>query len=197
MDGNVDAGSAATLALLADTARAGRGGGYWGGGEGGFYGGPYANLSSLQHGIHHTDENVKCEGDKTRINTDAKAERVFAGIENIERTFSFNRICDRLTDVDQRNTDNQFRAELRTNDQIASIREQMTKDAAAAALCCCKLEAQAAKDHGETQAAIAAINAKIDANKEISELRAQLETQRILTQCGCGCGGGVRPCPPQ
>lgn len=62
MSGNIGTGDAAVLALLADTNRAGRGGGgYWGGGgyggEGGGYGGlrgaGFTTPSSLQHGIHH------------------------------------------------------------------------------------------------------------------------------------------------
>lgn len=103
--------------------------------------------------------------------------------------------------------------EMRQIDRLRDIDREMAANARVAANCCCetqkdilRLDAsnsmkfadaskQAAVDHGATTARLAAIEAKIDANKEISELRAQLQTQSIFATCGCGCGGGVRPCP--
>lgn len=126
-----------------------------------------------------------------------------------ESSTSELRIADKFVAV----RDNLTNLEFRQIDRLRDIEREMAANARAAADCCCqtqkdiiRLEAnnnlqfagvskQAAVDHGATTARLAAIEAKIDSNKEISELRAQLQTQQIFATCGCGCGGGVKPCP--
>lgn len=104
--------------------------------------------------------------------------------------FEFRQI-DRLRDIERENAANARIAA----DRCCETQKEILKLEASNNLQFAGVSKQAAIDHGATTARLAAIEAKIDANKEISELRAQLQTQQIFATCGCGCGGGVKPCP--
>ena len=169
-------------------------GGAWGSGYGGYGGGyaPFAGPGSNAVRINRNNDLTREMNRATQFTLDQAEE------------------SRRFTDI----TNNMFRSELRNGDRIRDIEREMNANARAAADCCCEtqkeilklnannnlkfseLSKQQAVDNGATQAKLAAIEAKIDANKEIFELRAQLQTQQIFATCGCGCGGGVRPCPP-
>jgi len=204
MNGGVGTDQAATLALLADTARAGRGWGYGHGGEGGYgCGSPFANVSTIQHGLRNNRQSIEDQADCTREVLGLGLDRLTNCFESAERARQFNGVTDQL-----------FRTELRNGDRLRDVERDIAANAKEAAKCCCetqkeiiRLEAsnnlkfadlskQQAVDTGAINAQLSAINAKIDANKEIGELRAQLQTQQIFATCGCGCGGGVKPCPP-
>jgi len=174
------------------------GGGAWGNGYGygigghGVFAGPGSNAVRLDRNAQMNENQADC----TRALFGQAFGSIRDSFENATRASEFDRVCSRLSAIDTRNSDQRFQSELRIMDQLASLREKQAQDAAASALCCCKLEAQAAQNYGELKAQNAVILAKLDSNKEISELRAQLQTQQIFATCGCGCGGGVKPCPP-
>lgn len=97
--GNIGTGDAAVLALLADTARAGRG--HWGG-EGGYgYGfGPYTNPSALQH-------TLECARDQLAGQTQMQGEianqqALLDAISNTCQSVlqSETRISDRVRDIE-------------------------------------------------------------------------------------------------
>lgn len=146
-----------------------------------------------------------------RINAGNRA--TAAGIENLldQNQFAATnknivdgdaRICDKLSDSEFRTsagqvaitkdlTDSEFRAIARENalrseavaNNIAAI-ERAHRAEIKNLECCCKTEA--------TALAIETRNIQ----RALDTAERELQTQKILTTCGCGCGGGVRPCPP-
>lgn len=191
--GGLNFGDAGVLALLADTNRAGRGGYGWGG-EGG-YGGGYGNIANAVRLDRNAQEAGKDE-DCTRTLFGQAFDSIQGAFENGTRQNQFNRLCDRIGDVDLRNTDNQFRAELRTNDRLLALQAEMNNNARVAAQCCCDLKLQACNDKSELMAEIKAVESR-GVLRDLDRAERQLQTQTIISTCGCGCGGGVRPCPPQ
>ena len=147
-----------------------------------------------------------------RINAGNRA--TAAGIENLLDQNQFSSTNKNITDCCNRALDQSTNGEFRNGDRLRDVEKLIVDAEKAAAICCCEtqkeilrldannnlkfadLSKQQAVDHGVTTAKLATIEAKIDANKEIGELRAQLQTQQIFATCGCGCGGGVTPCPP-
>lgn len=104
--------------------------------------------------------------------------------EETRRVLSFDRLNDRMVD-----------AEFRQTDRLRDIQTQLSD-------CCCetqkeilKLEASNNLKFAELSAGQSTIIAKLDANKEIAELNAEL--QALKTQVACGCVTGCStPCPP-
>lgn len=162
---NIDTGTAGVLALLADTNRAGRGNGFWGGGEGGYGGAsPWATPGAIRSDIL------------------ANRDIGNTGIENLQREFSsittrdlinggFNRICDTIA-AEGRRSDDKFAA-LTDKQHDADIRN--------------------VQQFCDLKAGHEAIKVQIDANQKFNELFA--ENQALKTQVACGCVSGCStPC---
>lgn len=192
-NGSINTGSAGTLALLADTARAGRG--YWGG-EGSYGGyGPYASPSANAVRANRNFDQQKFVYDA--LSQQAEETRRILQSQNASGQVAdgFNRLCDRLNQVDGRSNDQFFQSELRQTDRLAAMTAQMNDFRAEAAKCCCDTNLRIA----EVEARLASRMEQLDKEnvlRELNRAERKLETQTILSSCGCGCGGGVRPCPP-
>ena len=194
--------------------------GNWGGYNYGGCSAPYADLASNAVRINR-NEGVTRDAQKcTQDTLTANLARISDQAEEGRRSAQFTALVDSGTNAEFRTLDRlrdirdgQFQAELRTNDRLRDLeritidgqrdsdkafcetQKEILRSDASNSLKFADASKQAAIDHGATTARLAAIEAKIDANKEISELRAQLQTQQIFATCGCGCGGGVKPCP--
>ncbi len=176
--GSVGASDAAVLALLADTSRAGRGG--WGGGygEGGYgFGGPYANMSSIQHGIANTAQMGENQADATREIIGQQVDSAGASFENLTRANEFasvnkgvadavGRICDRLTSIELNN----LRESADLARQIAACCCETQKGLLQAQLdaqkCCCETQKLVVAENAATRELINqnTIRAAVDQN---------------------------------
>jgi len=194
MSGNIGTGDAGVLALLADTARAGRGYGWGGEGYGG--GAPFASLGSNAVRINRNADFSRLGLD--RISDQNEENRRILQEQNIAQANQngFNRVCDNFEDLGSRIDDKFFQSELRQTDRLASLQREMNENARIAAQCCCDLKLQACEDKAELKAEILAVETR-GVQRDLDRAERELQTQKILTTCGCGCGGGVRPCPPQ
>lgn len=189
---------AGVLALLADTARAGNRGGFGGwGGEGG--GGGFLAASAIANG---TAENAKIDGVSQKVEDQADCTRgvlasdiagVNQSFENLTRANEFNRVCDRLAQNDIRNTDNQFRAELRTNDRLLALQAEMNANAREAAKCCCDTKLEMCQMESRLAAKMEALS-KEGIARDLDRAERENIYLRTISTCGCGCGGGVRTC---
>jgi hypothetical protein len=210
-NGGVGFDQAATLALLADTNRAGRGGGVWGGGFGeglgygyGAFAGPTANAVRINRNADLNREQVR--------NTQFL-------LDQAEESRQFSNICQRMGDQEVRQSDRlrDLEREINQNARVAAdcccdIQKEILKTQALNDKCCCEtqkeilrldsanalrfaeLSKQQAVDNGTTQARLSAIDAKLDANQKYNELFA--ENQSLKTQVACGCVTGcATPCP--
>ncbi|MEE9573501.1 MAG: hypothetical protein V3W20_10665 [Candidatus Neomarinimicrobiota bacterium] len=151
-NGGLNANTAATLALLADTSRAGRGGMYGGGyGEGGGYSGygQYANHSSIQHGLANVSQNVEDQNDCTRLVLGAGMQGISGAFENAERSRQFNEL-----------KDGQFRLELRNSDKVDALAAVVNQNAKDAAACCCELKLENCKNTSKLEADILAVESR-------------------------------------
>ncbi len=189
MDGAVGATQAATLALLTDTARAGnRGYGVGIGGEGGGYGMMFPGNSMLAANAHADGTAVK-EGIDCGVKLfDAGLNRVSDQAEESRRSAQFTTL-----------QDGQFRAELRTNDRLAAMEAQRSRDLlqitrdqndarAEAAKCCCELKLE---NCSNTAMLLAEIKGSESRAVERSLNAANAELTALKTQIACGC------CPPR
>lgn len=190
MAGEIDSASAATWALLTDTARAGRGGYGYGSGEGGYGGGfgPWASPSS----------------NAVRIQEGNRA--VAAGMENLLDQNQFASTNSNITECCNRTTDIQVNGEFRTSDRLRDVERQIVNARFESKDCCCETQ----KEIIQTKAALqlenckntALLEAKIaaegTATRELINGNAlaaanarvtQLETIQAITQA-CGCCGG-------
>lgn len=153
--GNIGASDAAVLALLADTGRAGnRSGGYGGEGYGGgygYHGTPFANTATIQHGIDNLGQKTEAQADCTREVLTAKNDQTFAALENLERANSFNRICDRLNQIDTQFRDNIFQQELRNSDRLRDIERELNANQRENSTRFCDMEKEMLKCCCETQ----------------------------------------------
>lgn len=191
-------------------------GGYNFGGCSAPYADPASNAVRVNRNEGVTRDAHKC----TQDTLTAHLARISDQAEEGRRSAQFTALVDASTNCEFRNLDRlrdirdgQFQGELRTNDRLRDLERimidghrdsdkfccdlkiEILRSEASASLKFAEASKQAAIDHGATTSRLTAIETKIDANKEISELRAQLQTQQIFATCGCGCGGGVRPCP--
>ena len=173
------------------------------GGFGGYSYGQFASPASNAVRINRNAQLAEANERCTKETVNAGLDRISA--QNFEGRF--NAALNTLRD-------GQFQAELRNGDRLRDLDKSITDARFESKDCCCEtqkeilrldannnlkfadLSKQQAVDNGLVTARLSAIEAKIDANKEIGELRAQLQTQQIFATCGCGCGGGVTPCPP-
>lgn len=185
--GGVGFSDAGVLALLADTNRAGRGGGYWGG-EGGGYGGPFATPSA----------------NAVRINRNS------AQLADEARHTDTNRICDRMMDGFGSITQGLFASEMRNGDRLRDVEREMSANAREAANCCCDIQKQQIGDTAALSRQIAEVESRLSLNQckdtaaIIAEVKASegrdverslnaanAELTALKTQIACGC------CPPK
>lgn len=136
-----------TQAMSAFGGGRGGGGGNWGGGN--YYGRPFADDASNAVRINRNQQASENDNDCTRSVLGLGLDSIRDAFEGAERTRQFNDV-----------KDNQFRAELRTNDQIAAVRAQAVADAAAAAACCCELKLENCKNTAALTAEIKAVEAR-------------------------------------
>jgi hypothetical protein len=193
--GTVDTGTAGVLALLADTARAGRGYGGWGG-EGG-YGGYGMFASPGANAVRMNRNNDRIGFTYDALSQQAEEGRRIAQNQNLTNavTDGFSRICERINNESSSIRDIVFQQELRNGDRLRDLQKEMNDNARVAAQCCCDLKLQACEDKAQIIAEIKAVETRT-VERDLNRAERRLETQTILTQCGCGCQGGVRPCPP-
>jgi hypothetical protein len=194
MDG-INTESAAVLALLADTSRAGRGGGgnfLGGGGEGGGYGMMFPGNSVLAAGAH-------ADGTATKEAIDCHASANAAGIENLLDQNQFtatnksivdghNRLGDNMSANVGRIADQVTNQEFRNGDRLRDLDKTIAANAAIAAkdscetqksiaeaakeaaACCCAAQLAACKAHAELMASVI---------KENSETRALMSSTAL------------------
>ena len=191
--GGIDPYTAGTLAILTDTARAGRGGwggsgGGWGGGGegGGGFGGLFAGPSS----------------NAVRINRNNEA------LHDISRHQDTNRVCDRLTDGFQGSMQSGFASELRVSDKLGAMEREINQNAREAAKCCCALQLQQSentkdiqrqisemegrlalqqcKDNGLVIAEIKSVESRA-VERDLADAKSEITALKIQNACGCGC----------
>jgi len=178
MNGNLDANTAATLALLTDTARAGnRGFGYGGGEGGGGCYGPYATPSAIQHGIAHNAQLVENSGDRTRGAMALGLDRIASDFTNAERARQFTTINDHIFQSELRNTS-------ALNEKFNALQREINENARRAAECCCDVKLRACQDKSEILAKIETLD-KAGITRELD--RAERELTALKTQVACGC----------
>ena len=180
MDSSLNATEIAVGSLLAG----GRGyGGYgaWGGGYGGVapFAGPASNAVRLDRNAQAIEDQADCTRSVLGIQMDSTRE-AFTTAQNNNQ---FTRVCDRLSDL-----------EFRTSDRLRDIEREMNANARAAADCCCRLERQACEDKAEILAAIQSVETR-RVRDDLDQARSRINQLEIFSTCGCGCGGGVKPCP--
>lgn len=162
MEGFSNSDAVLTAAMSGGLGR-GNGGGQWGGG--GMYGRPFAddgsNAARILAGTQMTENLIDCSKDQL---TQAIA-NMNNNFESVSRQGQFTAVID-----------NAFQSELRTNNKLDVINQRISDNAAASALCCCKLEALIVKENSETRqlmtnTALDAANAKIIQLETINALK--------------------------
>lgn len=164
----------------------------WGGGYN--QAGNFANAGSNAVRINRNNDITKAEARCLEASLGANLDRV--SDQNLE-----TRSILRFDSI----KDGQFQSELRNGDRIAAITAEMNANARVADKCCCdakiltiekfaELSKQQAVDNGAVQAKLAAIDAKLDANKEIAEKNAMITALETRIACGCVTGCST-PCP--
>lgn len=194
--GNIGADTAGIFALLADTARAGRGwGGGWGG-EGGYPGyGVFASPGANAVRLNRNNDAIRSLSDRNADQSEETRRLIQSQNTNANISDGFNRICERINTEATANRDLIFQQELRNGDRLRDLQKEMNDNARIAAQCCCDLKLQACEDKAQIIAEVKAVETRA-VERDLNRAERRLETQTILTQCGCGCQGGVRPCPP-
>lgn len=142
----------------------------------------YATPSANAVRIESVAQNVEDQADCTRTLFGQAFNSIQGQFENQTRAEQNARLCDRIAEADTRNTDGQFRAELRSADRDNFARIQARLDQLAE--CCCDQKVA----NAELKAGQSEIKTKIDHNKEVAELNAELTA--LKTQIACGCCGG-------
>jgi len=179
--GTVGTDTAAVLALLADTSRAGgRGGGFFGGGEGGNGGfAPWAGPGTIRADIL------------------ANRDIGNTGIENLQREFAsitsrdqvnagFSRVCDKL-DVNATRQSDQLFALARDVDNKVSV---VTEQNHSIALGMKDQEIRNVERFCKLESGQATIVATLSSNKEIAQKDARIQALETQIQCGCHCDDG-------
>lgn len=203
--GNLDPYTAGTLALLTDTARAGRGGfGYGGYGEGGgYYGGPFATPSANAVRINRNAEFTKLGLDRVSDQNEENRRLLQEQNTSNQMTNGFMRIGDRL--VDQ---------EFRNGDRLRDLEREINQNARTAADCCCETQkeilrldasnnlkfAELGKDICNVEARLTSEIKAIESRtiqRDLDRAERRINQLEIYRECGCGCAGGVNPCPPR
>ena len=160
----------------------GRGGGYGGGGSwggGGYSGhGPFASPGANAVRLDRNQQATENLVDSAKDQLGQAIDGMNGNFENIIRANDFNAI-----------KDGQFRLELRTNDQIAALRETVNKNAADAAKCCCELKLENCKQHSELLAEIKAVESRTIA-RELDAANAKITQLETINALSNGHGGG-------
>lgn len=197
-DSSLNATEIAVGSLLAGNRGGHGGGGAWGGGYSGY--GPFASPGANAVRLDRNAQLGENQADCTREVLGKQMDDTRTAFSAAEIARNFQRVCDSL------NT-----AEFRTSDRLRDIEREMNANARVAAECCCETQkeilkldaannlrfAEISKDvavnQGDTNARLASIDAKIDANQKFNELFA--ENQALKTQVACGCTTGCsNPC---
>jgi len=184
--GSIGTGDAAVLALLADTARAGRGGG-WGvggwGGEGGGYGSAYGNIANavrLDRNAQQTEDQADC--------TRNLFGQAFSSIQNAFENGTRDR---QQAALSSQITNGEFRISDRLRDtELNSVRESADL-ARQIAACCCDTQKgfleQALRQHEcccETQKVVMQENQKTRDQIMDNELRRATDANNINATVG-------------
>jgi hypothetical protein len=154
-DSSLNATEIAVGSLLAGNRGVG-GGGVWGGDSCSTFANPSANAV-------RADRNAEL----TTIGQEANRDMMESNFRGITENFlqqntndQFNRVCARLADMDNRNSDQRFQAELRTNDRLLALQAEVNANAREAAKCCCDLKLQMCEDKAELKAEILAVEGR-------------------------------------
>jgi len=113
---------------------------------------------------------------------------LYASFDTATRAGEAARIEKAISDLDQRNADQRFQTELRTNDRLLALQAEMNENAREAAKCCCDLKFQIAENKAEMTATILGVESR---NIERALNAANAELTALKTQLACGCH-----CPP-
>lgn len=185
MDNGFSASDAVLTSAMSGGGFGGRGG-QWGGG----YGSPFADAGSNAVRINRNSDVAREVGRSTQFQLDnAQEERRNTNICNRISDMEF-RLADRDRDITKDITDARFESK----DCCCETQKEILRLDSDNKLQFASLSKQQAIDNGAVQARLAAIDAKIDANKEIGELNAKLTA--LQTQVACGCVTGCStPCP--
>ena len=138
MNGDIGTGTAATLALLADTSRAGNrnGGIFGGGGEGG--------------GVGFLGAEAIANGTATKESIDCNSRQFTAGLQRVSDQAEESRRMAQDAQTNKNITD----AEFRNIDRITVLSQLVVDGQKEAALCCCNAKLEACKASAETNALI-------------------------------------------
>jgi|GEM_PF-3020645 len=191
MDNGFSTSDAVLTAAMSGGGFGGRGGGQWGGG---YYGSPFADMGSNAVRINRNNEVTKAETRCLEAGLGANLDRISDQNSETRNILRFDSI-----------KDGQFQAELRNGDRLRDIEREIANNARVADKCCCdakiltiekfaELSKQQAVDNGSVQARLSAIDAKLDANKEIGEKNAMITALETRIACGCVTGCST-PCP--
>lgn len=143
------------------------------------YSGPTSNAVR----INSVGQKVEDQADCTRTLFGQAFNAIQGQFENQTRAEQNARLCDRISEADHRNTDGQFRAELRAADRDNFARVQARLDQLAD--CCCDQKVA----NAELKAGQAALNDKLDSNQKFNELFAENQSLKTQVACGCNCRG--------
>ena len=144
--------------------------------------GKYADLSSIMHGLKDNRQQTENLSDFTREYLGAKVETVQTGLGFLQEgqraqviTNEFNRVCEKLNQINVENRDNQIAAERRSDDKFTAINDRLSSIALENLKQFCDLK----ELHKETQKSIE-VTALSSENRN---LRDQLEEQRFRECC--------------
>jgi hypothetical protein len=186
MAGSIDTNTAGIYALLADTARAGNGRFGAGGGEGGNGGlAPWAGPGANAQRILGVESTVNQQADCINGTLESLTRTLAGDATNKNIADGFSRVCEGISDADRRNTDGQFRQEIRAQDRATAALMQtrlddITRQGHAA-------EVKNVEQFCELKAGQAVILAEVKHNKEYGELFTENAFLKSNAACGCGC----------
>lgn len=177
-DGNINPSSAGTYALLLDTLRAGRGGGSYGGGEGGTYGShhPYTDSASIHHAVLGNRQATENDNDCTRTLLGKGLDSIRDSFEGLVRDNQFTSLTKSISD-----------AEFRSLDRQRDIERVIADNAKAAAECCCGIKQKMCEDKAELKSEILAVETRTISRELDTANRIILE---MKIAAGNGHGGG-------
>jgi hypothetical protein len=197
----------------------GGGGGAWGAGYGGYGGGHgvWANPSANAVRINRNAQQIENQADCTREVLGQQMDNTARAFDASTRAGEFSRVCDNLSDLDRRNSDNSFRSELRVSDRLADLAAAQAKCCCDTQLgfkdvaleqqkCCCDTQLQISQSESRSQLQMSEMESRLNAEIKAVEGRGiqraldraerELQTQTILRETNNGCGVGRVPCNP-
>lgn len=136
----------------------------------------------FQHAVDAINQSTENQADCTREVIGLQVASSQQAFENLTRANEFNLINKSIVDAEFRSNDRQRDSDREAAANFRSISEKLAA-----------IEKQQAIDTGDLKAEAAAIKATLAANKEISELNAQLTALKTQVACGCVTGCST-PC---